>query len=103
MRPVLMSQPLKDGIKELSVKATSIPSSLEFNEVLKQLRGALRHIPTALETRSNGTMRHRAATTKTISNAFMSVRFGLLHYCVSHRSRRQNAATGCRINVCPLL
>jgi hypothetical protein len=50
-----MSQPLKDGIKELSVKATSIPTSLEFNEVLKQLRGALRHIPTALETRSPGT------------------------------------------------
>jgi hypothetical protein len=41
-----MSQRLEDRIKELCVKATSTPDSSEFNQVLKQLKDALRDIPT---------------------------------------------------------
>jgi hypothetical protein len=83
-----MSQRLEDRIKELCVKATCTPGSPEFNEVLKQLKDALRNIPTDLETRSPGSDPHRAAITKIIGNTSVRPAFGLLLCLESNKTLR---------------
>jgi hypothetical protein len=70
------------------VKATSTPDSAEFNEVLKQLKDALRNIPTDWETRSPGIRPASSGAHENNRQHIRSSTFGLLLCLESNKMLR---------------